>query len=122
MENNKGKEIQAIYTKYAKEALKDCDGMSIEEEKRYIDKKEKEMKKELQEVIKKYSTKNQCFFYAIKHPLEQEDVQNTTIENTEAKETKQQVDKAVEEKKSVTKGQSTVFYIDDIVINGGKII
>ena len=120
MENNKGKEIQAIYTKYAKEALKDCDGMSIEEEKRYIDKKE--MKKELQELIKKYSTTNQCFFYAIKHPLEQEDVQNTTIENTEAKETKQQVDKAVEEKKSVTKGQSTVFYIDDIVINGGKII
>ena len=58
MENNKGKEIQAIYTKYAKEALKDCDGMSIEGEKRYIDKKEKEMKKELQEVIKKYSTKN----------------------------------------------------------------
>ena len=58
MENNKGKEIQLIYTKYAKEALKDCDGMSIEEEKRYIDKKEKEMKKELQEVIKKYRTKN----------------------------------------------------------------
>ena len=51
MENNKVKEIQAIYTKYAKEALKNCDGMSIEEE-------EKEMKKELQEVIKKYSTKN----------------------------------------------------------------
>ena len=44
MKNNKGKEIQAIYTKYAKEALKNCDGMSIEEEKRYIDKKEKEMK------------------------------------------------------------------------------
>ena len=41
MENNKGKEIQLIYTKYAKEALKNCDGMSIEEEKRYIDKKRK---------------------------------------------------------------------------------
>lgn len=57
MENNKGKEIQAIYTKYAKKALKDCNGMSIEEEKRYIDKKEKEMKKELEEVIEKYNTK-----------------------------------------------------------------
>ena len=45
MKNNKGKEIQAIYTKYAKEALKNCDGMSIEEEKRYIDKKRKRNEK-----------------------------------------------------------------------------
>ena len=58
MENKKGEEIQAIYTKYAKAALKDCNGMSIEEEKRYIDKKTKEMNEELKKIIEKNDTKN----------------------------------------------------------------
>lgn len=51
---DKEKEIQAIYTKYAKQGLKDCKNMSIEEEKKYIDKMQPKMVAEIKEVIKKY--------------------------------------------------------------------
>ncbi len=51
----KEKEIQDIYRKYGKKALKDCKEMSIEEEKKYIKKEEIKMKKEIQKIEEKYS-------------------------------------------------------------------
>lgn len=48
------KEIQACYEKYGKQCLKDTKGMSVEEEKRYIDENEPKMIKELKEIVKKY--------------------------------------------------------------------
>lgn len=53
---DKEKEIQATYTKYAKKALSDCENMTIEEEKKYIDENESKMKSEIQKIIKKYDT------------------------------------------------------------------
>lgn len=51
---DKEREIQAVYTKYAKQGLKDCENMTVEEEKKYIDENEPKMKAEIQEIIKKY--------------------------------------------------------------------
>lgn len=53
---DKEKEIQGVYTKYAKQGLKDCKNMTIEEEKEYIKKNEPKMKKEIEEIIRKYNT------------------------------------------------------------------
>lgn len=53
---DKEKEIQMIYTKYAKRALIDCKNMTVEQEKKYIDENESKMKAEIQKIIKKYST------------------------------------------------------------------
>lgn len=47
---NKGKEIQEIYIKYAQQALIDCENMSEEEEKQYLIKKQKEMCEELEKI------------------------------------------------------------------------
>ena len=53
---NKEKEIQEVYTKYAKQGLKDCENMTIEEEKKYIDENEPKMKEEIKKILDKYST------------------------------------------------------------------
>ena len=58
--SDKEKEIQACYEKYGKQCLKDTKGMSIEDEKRYIDENEPKMIKELKEIIKKYDDKRKC--------------------------------------------------------------
>ena len=52
------KEIQAVYEKYATQGLKDCKNMTIEEEKKYIDKMEPKMKEEVEKIIKKYEDTN----------------------------------------------------------------
>lgn len=53
----KQKEINEIYRRYARQGYEATKNMTIEEEKKYIDETEPKMKKELQEVEKKYSTK-----------------------------------------------------------------
>ena len=55
--DDKQKEIQAICSKYGKKALEDCKDMTVEEEKKYIEKWEPIMKKEIEKVIKKYEKK-----------------------------------------------------------------
>ena len=52
------KEIQSCYEKYAKQGLKDTNGMTVDEEKKYIDKIEPRMKREIKEIIKKYEGTN----------------------------------------------------------------
>lgn len=47
---NKEKEIQEIYIKYAQRSLIDCENMSEEEEKKYLIEKEKEMRAELKKI------------------------------------------------------------------------
>ena len=53
---DKEKEIQEVYTKYAKQGLKDCENMTIDEEKKYIDENEPKMKEEIKKILDKYST------------------------------------------------------------------
>ena len=55
---DKEKEIQAVYEKYAAKGLKDCKNMSVEEEKKYIDKWQPIMEKEIEKVIEKYEDIN----------------------------------------------------------------
>lgn len=56
MSEEEKKEIQEVYAKFAKEGLKERDGMTQEEEKKYSEKKEKEIIKELEKIKKKYSS------------------------------------------------------------------
>lgn len=56
MSNEEKKEIKELYTKYAKQGLIDCKNMTEEEESEYSKQKEKELKKELEKIRKKYST------------------------------------------------------------------
>lgn len=51
---DKEKEIQAIYTKYAKTFLEKSKNMTPEEEKKYIDENEPKMFQEIKEIIEKY--------------------------------------------------------------------
>ena len=54
MSEKEKNEIKALYTKYAKQGLIDCKNMTPEEEKKYVEKKEKEMLAELEKIKKKY--------------------------------------------------------------------
>ena len=56
MSEEEKKEIKELYTKYAKKGLVDCKNMPPEEEKKYIENKEKEIKEELEKIKLKYST------------------------------------------------------------------
>jgi len=51
---DKEKEIQAVYTKWAKKAFEETKNMNVEEEKKYIDKNEPKMKQEIKNIIEKY--------------------------------------------------------------------
>lgn len=56
MSEEEKSEISALYTKYAKQGLADCKDMTPEEEKKYVEEKEKEILNELEKIKKKYST------------------------------------------------------------------
>lgn len=56
MNDEEKKEIKELYTKYAKQGLIDCKNMTEKEEFEYSKQKEKELKKELEKIRKKYST------------------------------------------------------------------